>query len=97
MPPITGISQIAGTTIEAAVKGTAKPGEFGSLLEASIENLEKPRTDANEAVSRLISGNGEELHSTLMAVQRAELTFELGLQVRNKIVQAYQEIMRMQI
>ncbi len=52
---------------------------------------------ATQAVQRFLSGDGQELHSAILAVQRADLTFELGLQVRNKVVSAYQEIMRIQM
>jgi flagellar hook-basal body complex protein FliE len=48
-------------------------------------------------VERFLSGEGEELHQTVMATQQAELSFELFLQARNKVVSAYQEIMRMQM
>jgi flagellar hook-basal body complex protein FliE len=53
--------------------------------------------DASASVERFLSGEGEELHTTIMATQRAELAFELFLQARNKVVSAYQEIMRMQM
>jgi flagellar hook-basal body complex protein FliE len=53
--------------------------------------------DASASVQRFLAGEGEELHSTIMATQRAELSFELFQQVRNKVVSAYQEIMRMQM
>jgi flagellar hook-basal body complex protein FliE len=48
-------------------------------------------------VQSFLAGEGGELHSTIMATQRAELSFELFQQVRNKVVSAYQEIMRMQM
>ncbi len=97
------ISSISGITAAPAAAGiepaghAGKPGEFKSVLNASINRLESLRTDASQAVDRLLSGEGEELHTALLATQRAELAFELGLQVRNKVVQAYQEIMRMQM
>jgi flagellar hook-basal body complex protein FliE len=97
MSPVSGISQIAAGRIAETVKPGGNAGEFGSLLEASLQKIEQPRAEANEAVNKLISGDGEELHTALIATQRAELTFELGLQIRNKVVQAYQEIMRMQM
>jgi len=53
--------------------------------------------DATSSVQRFLSGEGEELHSTILATQRAELAFEMFQQVRNKVVSAYQEIMRMQM
>ena len=52
---------------------------------------------AAQSVERFLSGEGEELHTTALGAQRAELAFEMFLQTRNKVVQAYQEIMRMQM
>ena len=49
------------------------------------------------SVERFLSGEGEELHTTILATQQAELSFDLFLQARNKVVSAYQEIMRMQM
>ena len=59
--------------------------------------MENFQAQAGQSVERFLSGESEELHATALAVQRAELSFELFLQTRNKIVQAYQEIMRMQM
>ena len=53
--------------------------------------------DASASVERFLSGEGEDLHTTVLATQRAELAFEMFQQVRNKVVSAYQEIMRMQM
>ena len=95
---ITGPAPITPAGITELTKPVAgKSGEFGSILQASIERVEQFRNNATASVNALISGDGQELHTALLATQRAELAFELGLQVRNKVVSAYQEIMRMQI
>ena len=72
-------------------------GEFRSLLEGAIRPVENARGMAADSVERFLAGEGEELHSTVLAVQKAEMALDLFLQVRNKVVQAYQEIMRMQV
>lgn len=77
---------------------TPKSGEgFGALLEQSINRVEAFRADAKDSVDKFINGEQGDLHSVALSSQRAELEFELMLQIRNKVVQAYQEIMRMQI
>ncbi len=95
--PITPVGAPALPRIESPVQPAGKPGEFRSLLESSLSQVENLRSDAAQAVENLISGHGGELHTVVLATQKAELAFELGLQVRNKVVQAYQEIMRMQM
>ncbi len=72
-------------------------GAFQEVLAGAIQNVEAFGQNANASVERFLSGEGEELHTTIMATQRAELAFETFLQVRNKVISAYQEIMRMQM
>ncbi len=72
-------------------------GAFQQALSAAIQGVEASGQNAAAAVERFLGGEGEELHNTIMAAQRAELVFEMFLQARNKVVSAYQEIMRMQM
>ena len=94
------ISPISAPAIPELVQNpgrASRTGEFQQLLAGAIERVETSRSAAGEGVRQFISGESDELHGTVLAVQRAELSFELFLQVRNKVVQAYQEIMRMQM
>ena|SRR5581483_3512992 len=95
--PILPISApVSPHAIRAA--GAAKSGgAFQEALTAAIQGVEASGKTAAASVERFLSGEGEELHTTIMATQRAELAFELFLQARNKVVNAYQEIMRMQM
>jgi flagellar hook-basal body complex protein FliE len=92
--PVTPASvPIAPIVPAAETSGSA----FRDVLSGAIQNVESFRQNASASVERLLSGEGEELHSTIIATQQAELSFELFQQVRNKVVSAYQEIMRMQM
>jgi flagellar hook-basal body complex protein FliE len=95
--PILPISPAMLPAAELTVSSPSRTGEFQKLLDSSLGQLEGLRTEANQAVESFLSGQNGELHSVVLATQRAELAFELGLQLRNKVVQAYQEIMRMQM
>jgi flagellar hook-basal body complex protein FliE len=66
-------------------------------LETAINGVENIRHQSTEMVEKFLAGEGGELHTTVLATQRAELSFQLFLQARNKVVDAYQEIMRMQM
>jgi flagellar hook-basal body complex protein FliE len=80
--------------------GTAqKPdGEaFGQVLAQAMGGVEKFRRDADAAVNSFLTGETQEIHQVILAGQRSEIAFEAFLQVRNKVVQAYQEVMRMQL
>ena len=88
------VPQAASVGTSSAAGGT---GAFQSLLEGMIGNVEQSQTQAQQAAQNFLSGGDEELHSVALAAQRADLQFNLFLQVRNKAVSAYQEIMRMQV
>jgi len=77
--------------------GTGGPGEFQSMFSAAIGGVERMRSAADQSAVRFLAGEGEEVHTVALAAQRAELAFETFVQVRNKVVSAYQSIMQMQV
>ena len=95
--PVSAISSISSLEPLQPLAPAGKPGEFQSVLEGTIQKLESVNNDATDAVQKFLTGENEELHTTVLAAQKAEIAFDLGLQVRNKVVSAYQEIMRMQM
>ncbi len=96
--PIQPASLGTPVTSSRGVSGSGSgSSDFGSFLTKAIQEVEGSRTLAHQKVENLLQGGPEELHSVALATQRAEMEFELMLQVRNKIVQAYQEVMRMQV
>lgn len=98
--PLSSLSSVASAVSPAAssnISGT-KPGNgFASALEGAIQAVEKPGQDSSQAIQNFLNGDGEELHNVALKVQQASLAFDLGVQIRNKVVSAYQEIMRMQV
>ncbi len=72
-----------------------EPG-FVDSLRSAMDAVERIHGQAESKVSEMLEGNGMDVHSAMIAVEKAELSFQLMMQVRNKIVQAYQEISRMQ-
>lgn len=81
----------------AAARGVAGGGdEFGRSLSALLETVESSAGEANEAVAAMTDGSGD-VHTAMLALHRAEVSMQLTVQVRNKLVQAYQDLMRMPI
>jgi flagellar hook-basal body complex protein FliE len=78
-------------------KEPAGGADFGKILSDAVNAVEQHRVQAEEATNRFLSGETEEIHNLILAGQRAEIAFEAFVQVRNKVVQAYQEVMRMQM
>jgi flagellar hook-basal body complex protein FliE len=93
--PVSPIGAAAAALAPAAA--SSQEAGFKGLFEKAVAGVENLKQTADQGVERFLAGEGEELHSMVMATQKAELAFELFLQVRNKVVTAYQEIMRMQI
>ena len=97
LDPVSAISSISSLDSLRPLAQAGKPGEFQSVLEGTIKTLEATNHEATDAVQKFMTGENEELHTTVLAAQKAEIAFDLGLQVRNKVISAYQEIMRMQM
>jgi flagellar hook-basal body complex protein FliE len=95
--PISNIAPIAMPRPAASTAASGQPGEFQKVLSSAIDSIQSLQNNASDSVQKFLTGQNEELHTTVLATQKAELAFELGLQVRNKVVDAYQEIMKMQV
>ncbi len=74
--------------------GAAAP--FSSLLRDAVGQIHVLEDQAHQAVEGLMNGSGVDVHQAMIATQKADMAFEMALSVRNKAVQAYQQIMSMQ-
>lgn len=97
MAPITGITSIPNLAAVPGLPAAQPSADFKSVFEHAVSQVEGLRNQADLQVQRFLSGEGDDLHEVALATQRAELSLELFQQVRNKVVSAYQEIMRMQM
>ncbi len=70
---------------------------FGEVLENAIQQVSDAQQEAGTQAKQLMTGNAHDIHSTMVAIQKADVSFQMMMQVRNKIVSAYQEIMRTQV
>ena len=75
---------------------SAAAGSFGDSLAGLLASVDESAGSANTAVTNMVKGTGD-VHDAMIALQRAETTLELTVQIRNKLVQAYQDVMRMPI
>jgi flagellar hook-basal body complex protein FliE len=81
-----------------ATGSTVAPREWGFMetLRGAMDQSKELQGAANAKISGLLDGSGMDVHTAMIAVEQADLSFQLMMQVRNKIVAAYQEISRMQ-
>ena len=83
--------ELGGTNSSASAGGT----DFVHTLNETMQKVEALQTEAEKQVEQLVSGQGSDIHSAMIAVEKANLSFQLMMQVRNKIVDAYQQISQM--
>jgi flagellar hook-basal body complex protein FliE len=91
--------QMAGTlTAPAGMNGAQETAKgFGDWLQHEISSVNDQIVKADDGVRRLALGETDNLHQVMMNLEQAKLSFELMVQVRNKLLDAYQELMRMQV
>lgn len=72
-------------------------GDFGSILKDQMSHINALQSEANASMETYATGGDIELHNVILAVEKADMALQLAMQVRNKVVSAYQEITRMGI
>ena len=96
---MAAIKEIGKGTISLELpeaKDAAKKPEFGNVLKHFIDGVEQLQQEANRAASEVATGKVENIHQAMVAMEKAEISFQLMLETRNRIVKAYEEIMKMQ-
>ncbi|HLW87080.1 MAG TPA: flagellar hook-basal body complex protein FliE [Terriglobales bacterium] len=71
-------------------------GGFGSVLHQAIDKVGELGNESDKQISELVQGNRQDIHNVMIAVEKADVAFQLMMQVRNKIVNAYQEVSKLQ-
>ncbi|MBI5590611.1 MAG: flagellar hook-basal body complex protein FliE [Deltaproteobacteria bacterium] len=75
----------------------AQKNTFGDMLKNHLAEVNHLQNSADIAAQNLASGQDKDIHNTMIAMEKAGVAFQLTMQVRNKVLEAYQEIMRMQV
>ena len=96
--PLT-IRSVAETPATAPAKaaGAGSEGKFAGVLHDSISEVNKLQQKADASITALATTGEASLHETMIAMEEASVSFKMMMQVRNKIVEAYQEVMRIQV
>jgi flagellar hook-basal body complex protein FliE len=97
--PILPILPVSLSSIPAPAASPAGSGggAFASVFSHAVNQVEAFQQNAQQSIDRFLSGEGEDLHKVALASTQADLSFQLFMQARNKVVSAYQEVMKMQI
>lgn len=95
-----GINLLAprtATNVETSRPPGANSASFADLLTEKLAEVNNLQKQADALVQGYVAGEVTDLHQVVLATERAQLALELTVQVRNKLIEAYQEVFRMQI
>ena len=96
--PSAFVPQISPGSAANGLSGASGPGSsFGSVVRDAVESLDQSQKASAQEIAKAVTGESPDLHKTIIALQTADLGFQFALQVRNKVISAYEEIMRMQV
>lgn len=87
-------SELDGVAQTPAMKGHES---FGDMLASSISEVNNLQHKANESIQKLVTGESKNLHETMLSVEQAEIAFKTMNQIRQKVLDAYREVMKMQV
>jgi flagellar hook-basal body complex protein FliE len=94
MPADLGISKMRKA---AQGGGDASGVRFGDVLQDAVASVSDLQKASDVEIQKIMAGESDDLHTAVIAMQKADLSFQMLMQVRNKVVTAYQEVMRMQV
>lgn len=94
--PVTNIANKQNMTAKGP-EPTKSDHSFGDMLNNALKQVENDVKGAQELSEKLSTGEVKDLHQVMVAMEKANLGLQLTVQIRNKVVEAYQEIMRMQV
>ena len=92
----TGAAFAAGAQA-GGIPGAAGGGDFGAWLAQSLGRVNQDLVRADESLQQLATGEAQNLHQVMIALEEARISMQLLVQVRNRLLESYQEILRMQV
>ncbi len=96
MLPISSITSIQPAQISGSTPAAQPGAPFAALMRNAMQQVQALESNATQAVDGLMTGNGTDVHTAMIATQKADLAFEMALAFRNKAVGAYQQLMSTQ-
>jgi flagellar hook-basal body complex protein FliE len=92
-----GLESLSNTVSPANPKETQSPESFGTMLARSLDDVNQLKLSADEAINDLAAGEQKDIHQTMISLEKADVAFQLMMQIRNKIIAAYETVMRMPV
>lgn len=89
------VSAVSGQAAERAAGDNGAP--FGDLMMRVLDEINKPQLQADEHVTQFLIGETDSINDVVLSVAKADMTFRLFMEIRNRLISSYQEIQRMQV
>jgi flagellar hook-basal body complex protein FliE len=100
IPQVPSLNPVSGSSNSGQGGGAAGTGgdlAFGDLLKQALQEVNQVSAQADEQARNLMTGESADMHTAMLAVQKADLSFQMMMAVRSKLIDAYREVMRMQM
>jgi flagellar hook-basal body complex protein FliE len=96
---LTLVPNVSQTTRNSFINKTLNDTNtsFGETLQRAVTDVNALQSEAGKAVNKMVIGEAVDLHEVMIAVEKAKTSFDLLMEIRNKTIEAYREIMRMQV
>lgn len=93
LSPLKPLGDLGQTGSEGAVEGP----DFANILKQALQEVDAAQHSAEQEVRNLMTGESTDMHTAILAVQKADVSFQMMMAVRGKLIDAYREVMRMQM
>ena len=93
LPSLKSLADFGQTSSEGAAEGP----NFSDILKQALQEVDTAQHSAEQEVRNLMTGESTDMHTAILAVQKADVSFQMMMAVRGKLIDAYREVMRMQM
>ena len=83
-------------TFQKGLESLTNTESFGKMLAGSLNEVNQLKLNADEAINDFAAGKQNDIHQTMISLEKADVAFQLMMQIRNKVIAAYETVMRMQ-
>ncbi len=90
-----GLESLTNSGSIVKAKQVQSPESFGDMLGQALNEVNQLKIEADEAINNLAAGKQKDIHQTMIDLEKADVAFQLLMQIRNKIIAAYETVMRM--
>ena len=95
-PSLAPVAETGRKPVSAG-HGAAEGADFGDILKQALQEVDAAQHTSEQEARNLMSGEATDMHTAILAVQKADVSFQMMMAVRSKLIDAYREVMRMQM